>query len=435
MGEAGEASSQSEQYGSLFESAESGDLAAIRRLEAEGGGLSLAECTKCMRIATRDGRLEVVNYLAELALVEDEFAQLAIEHGHFGLARRLVELGADPRADGDRCLQLAVERGDLGTVKYLAGLGADIRDARRVAWAARLGHLPVVEYLAGLGADLWGRRCLSLRFAAEWGRAEVVEYIIAQRTTPWPALDLDECVRAAAYGGHLEIVRRLVGLGGDPHSMDNYCIEQAAAGGHAGVVEYLVGLGSIPRANIEQCLISAASGGHIGVIKVLWTAGANARIPNMRMKGDQLMDIAAARGHIPVIQYLLGHGPPSHLMWMRTAIKNDKINIIKWLGAWILLFPERANNRINEFVVYADSFNRVEIVKYLNRQGKLSISVSSLTGRYLAYCARAEPGLRKKAAATLYFWWVPRCFGLARQSGRRTRARNYRKYQRICTAP
>ena len=36
------------------------------------------------------------------------------------------------------------------------------------------------------------------------------------------------------------------------------------------------------------------------------------------------------------------------------------------------------------------------------------------------------------AARQLYYWWVPRSFDLARQSGRRTRARNLRTFRRMC---
>ena len=51
--------------------------------------------------------------------------------------------------------------------------------------------------------------------------------------------------------------------------------------------------------------------------------------------------------------------------------------------------------------------------------------------RFMQFCGRMELKFQRRATRQMYFWWLPRYYDLARRSGRRARARNFREYRRL----
>jgi hypothetical protein len=111
-----------------------------------------------LRIASSEGRLEVVKYLvehgADIHSENNHALKWASFYGRLEVVRYLVEHGADIHVDGDTPLLWASSEGNLDTVKYLLEAGADIHtdDDYALEWADRRGHSEVVNYLLEHGA-------------------------------------------------------------------------------------------------------------------------------------------------------------------------------------------------------------------------------------------------------------------------------------------
>jgi len=174
--------------------------------------------------------------------------------GSGALARALLDAGApvdgDP-VDPETPLITAASYGDAEVARVLVGAGADL-DARASAGAGGVpggtalrhavvfGMTDVVEVLLAAGAadlvqaaaagDVSARltsetseadRVAALRIAAERGRLEVIDQLIAA-STPVDGVDRDgsTALHAAAYSGRSDSVRRLLARGADPARRD-----------------------------------------------------------------------------------------------------------------------------------------------------------------------------------------------------------------------
>jgi ankyrin repeat protein len=145
----------------------------------------------------------------------------------------------------------AIRSGDVGAVAALLSDGAS-PDSRRgtdraMTWAAGLGEVEIMDLLYAHGARL----------------------------------DSDAAL-AAATGGHLEALRRLIGWGVDVDASDPYemsLLMTASLHGRGDVVEYLLGAGASPsRCDVVQCytaLILAAAHGYDRVVGLLIESGAD----------------------------------------------------------------------------------------------------------------------------------------------------------------
>ena len=85
----------------------------------------------------------------------DILLQIASQKGELALVKKLMEKGADPKAQGSEALISAADKGHLDVVKWLAEKGADpkAQDSPALNRAALNGHVDVVEWLLEKGAD------------------------------------------------------------------------------------------------------------------------------------------------------------------------------------------------------------------------------------------------------------------------------------------
>jgi ankyrin repeat protein len=183
---------------------------------------------------------------------------------------------------------VAAERGDRSRVAELIARDPSLVDARDersltpLHYAASDGHRTVASALLEAGADpniaaLGG--ATPLFFAAGNGHAGVVEVLLdhgadPEQRTPWNPL------RVAAGEGHLEVVRVLLVRGADPE-------------GH-----------NIPP------LLAAAAAGHVDVMAMLLAAGA--KINRVMLEDfSSALTVAAARGEVAAVEWLLAHGADS----------------------------------------------------------------------------------------------------------------------------
>ncbi|ERF74129.1 hypothetical protein EPUS_06398 [Endocarpon pusillum Z07020] len=181
--------------------------------------------------------------------------------------------------------------------------------------AAGRGKVKVLEYLLETDPkvaveSLRGRT--ALHAAAEGGHIEIVERLLATEA------DINKghgqnALEAAAGGGHIEVVERLLAAEADVDVLSGRTALQAAAhGGHIKVVERLLTAKAdvnapAAAADDRTALQSAAHGGHIKVVKRLLAAEADVNAAAASVDGRTALQAAAEGGHSQVKKLLKDH--------------------------------------------------------------------------------------------------------------------------------
>jgi uncharacterized protein len=119
----------------------------------------------------------------------------------------------------------------------------------------------------------------------------------------------------AAYFGHADVARYLIGIGADLEavSMDplrNRPLHAAASSGHAVVAQQLLGAGADPNAlqtGEWTPLHAAAERGSVELVQMLLAAGADPR--RRSASGATPRTLAEARGHTAVVGLLPAEPP------------------------------------------------------------------------------------------------------------------------------
>jgi ankyrin repeat protein len=154
---------------------------------------------------------------------------VAAEAGSVGVARLLIERGADVNDDSisgfGTALNVAIDRGHNSVAELLLSAGADGRRGRRfqvssLIVAAGSGNLPMVKRFVEMGFDVHETDgCLGqpLHCAVSGGHVEVAEYLLRHGTgvEDGPSKGFVSPLIAAAACGNLEGVKFLIGRGAD----------------------------------------------------------------------------------------------------------------------------------------------------------------------------------------------------------------------------
>ncbi len=256
---------------SLHEAAKNGDLAAVKRLIAEGadvnarndkgetplhhaaawGSKDVVEqlISEGADVHTKDGRGRTPLHHAALWGGRD-IAELLISEGaasneedndgqtplyvamHCGTPDRkdVVKVLAAEGA-GVSAIHLAAYMGDLAKVKSSldAGVGVNAKDGEGFALlhaAASGGQMEIVEFLIASGADANARDnkgATPLHKAARQGRKDVAEVLIAAGADIEVADDHNvRPLHAAAYSSAKDVAQLLIAKGADPNTEDNW---------------------------------------------------------------------------------------------------------------------------------------------------------------------------------------------------------------------
>jgi ankyrin repeat protein len=295
-----------------------------------------ADGTRALDCAARNGYQAVVEGLLahDPALLDlpgrgEQTALLAAAGGgHAGLARWLLERGADSRwraSDGTHALELASRNGHLPVSEVLLAYDPLLRDlpgrGERTALcvAAAGGHLGLMQRLLAARASPRRRAATvahPLDTAAEAGHVSVVEQLLAHdpELLELPGSRERSALIAAAGGGHMELVQLLLARGADPRRRQSdgaRALDRAAAAGDRAVVEHLLAhdhwLLDLPGKGERTALGAAAAGGHAALVGLLLTRGADPcrRSPD----GGHALEAACSQGRGPVAEALLAHDP------------------------------------------------------------------------------------------------------------------------------
>ena len=199
-------------------------------------------------------------------------------------------------------------------------------------------------------------------------------------------------IEAIRYG-HLEVVKYLVLMGANIHYANDYAICLSSERGHLEIVKYLITKGANFRANDDVAIRYAAEKGHLEVVKYLHIQGSN-----INAKDSWVIYFASIHGYLKIVKYAVENG--------------GIINNYSLLNAW--------------------NFEQFEVVKYLaEKNAPFSAGVSEQCLNYLSFCKRIKEKNKIRAQKKLYYWWIPICYDMKRECGKRMGQHSLNLYKKL----
>lgn len=212
-----------------------------------------------------------------------------------------------------------------------------------IMYAVTEGDLNFFESL--YNSNIHMKEELALRLSAEFGRLDLVQFLIEHGT--YVHAQNHAALILSATNGHFEIVKYLVEqAAADVHVSGGYALTQSASNGHIDIVKYLLKLGVNVHANEESALIISSKHGHFEIVKCLIENGADFRVDNYRPFRNSVIS-----GHLDMIKYLVNLGADPHIGFNYDTIEAD------------IEFP----------LIYSASNGSIEIVKYLVEECRADI--------------------------------------------------------------
>ena len=152
---------------------------------------------------------------------------------------------------------------------------------------------------------------------------------------------------------------------------------------------------SADTTSISFGLCWAAMYGHCDIVIYLVSIGADFK----GYGGDGLpIRWASMNGHLPVVQYLLSLG---------AAISSDDVS-------------------------FAADKGHFEVVKCIMETTGVGPTVmSEKCQAYFAFCKRMATQKQVRAQRTIYFWWIPICYDMTRECGKRMAVKNLQVYEQL----
>jgi ankyrin repeat protein len=270
-----------------------------------------------------------------------------VKYGFIDELKTKVNDGWNPSYDDNYAIRYAAEYGRVEMVKLLLAddrVDPSVNDNFAIQLAAENGHIEVVKLLlADDRVDPSARGNYAIRFAAETGHIEMVKLLLTDDRVD-PSDNNNYAIQLAAYYGHTEVVKQLLAdKRVDPSAEDNYAIRHAALKGHTEVVKLLLTDKKVdPSADDNYAIIYATENGHIEVVKLLLA--------------DKRVD--------PSAEYNFA---------IRYAADNGHTEIVKLLLADDRVDPSADDNFAIRYAAY---YGYTEIVKILLNQPKVKNSLS-----------------------------------------------------------
>ena len=67
----------------------------------------------------------------------------------------------------------------------------------------------------------------------------------------------------------------------------------------------------------------------------------------------------------------------------------------------------------------------LEVVKYLYEAGADISEISEKHKKYILFCEKMKTKIRERAQKKIYFWWIPICYDITRDCGKRMMQKNW----------
>ncbi|KAJ3298441.1 hypothetical protein HK104_010701 [Borealophlyctis nickersoniae] len=275
-----------------------------------------------LRLAVQNGSEGIVHLLldygANVSPIRESVLQTAAQMGEKNILSLLVERGADLHVGNERALRFAAEQCDHDVLLWLIDHGADINvsidaivlqyprwndEAQTVArqalrLAAGKGYEDAVHSLLELGVE---NSTDALSAAAAKGQESVIRLLqrswgVGVREIQW---NDNHAVRAAAQGGHVNVVALLLEAGGDAAA----ALRAGAAGGHEAVCRLALHRGADVHVGDGEALRASVGRGSASLVRLLLEEGADVHACN-----SEALKIAAQRGRDHIVAILLQYG-------------------------------------------------------------------------------------------------------------------------------
>ncbi|MEN9358516.1 MAG: hypothetical protein RL095_51 [Verrucomicrobiota bacterium] len=326
----------------LCAAVQAGDLAAIRRLLAEGQDPNQTDPQgwPLMYRAGVRGSIEILAALLEAGARldgEEESTALcgACSEGHLEAIRWLIEKGAILNRPSPAHTPLHSAAAHPEAVRLLLSLGAqwdarDHCDSQPIHNAACFS-LESLKIFQAAGASLDVKDCLGdqpIHYAADAGNCAVLEYLLQQGIpVDCPSgFARGQAIHSAASRGRIEAIRLLLGHGAKIDALERsggfirQPIHEAAACGSPETIGFLLSQGAqidAPDESGNQPIHVAAGSGKIETLRFLLSQGA--RIDVVNLAGEQ--PIHKAVGSLETMHFLVEHGA----RWEARARNGDQL--------------------------------------------------------------------------------------------------------------
>lgn len=274
-------------------------------------------------LAAVTGHLSTVEYLiskgADVNLKCGHYGSpmhAACFSGHISIVEKLLEHGADtkcPAAFFDNAFDAAVKGGheEIAVLLVRNQLEAPARQIEMdsiMDKAGYAGFVKVVNIFQQLHPDQNQNGTAKLiKGAISRGQVSHLQRFLKGRSEPKNLLPQD-AVAIAALHGHLSMMMFCIDLGLDIEAEGQFGtpLRSASLMGHYKIVQRLLDLGS--RMSEDKALIAASMKGHLRSVQALAEYKRKDRAKTRRYGLRKPLEVAAAHGHLHVLDYLVQAG-------------------------------------------------------------------------------------------------------------------------------
>lgn len=256
-------------------------------------------------------------------------------------------------------------------------------------------HFPSCKLSINMSKENLENFNVSLMLCSRYGNLDQVKLAVANGASVRTHNNASICW--ASYFGHYEIVKFLVEKGADIHVDNEYPLRTASTRGHYDVVKFLLEHGANIHANEDEAFrfANCSYDDPFDVVKLLVDSGAN-----IHANDDQGFVSACYFGHYRVAKFLIQQGANIHA---------------------------NHNNAIRQ----ASQSGHVEIVKLLVENGADKSLMSERDKLFISFCEKIEKKKRVEAVNKIGTWWIPFCYNLNRESGKRMMERSWQRVEEM----
>ena len=144
----------------------------------------------------------------------------------------------------------------------------------------------------------------------------------------------------------------------------------------------------------------------------------------------QLFDDAIKAGDLEKVKHLVSIGADIH------SGNNEAVMLASIFGHLeIVKYLCEAGADIqsckNQAVQCASEYGHIQVVKYLCEVGADISKISENHKKYILFCKKMEMKKKERAQKRIYFWWIPICYDLNRECGKRMMLKNLEKAREL----
>ena len=262
--------------------------------------------------------------------------------------------------------------------------------------SVKLGYLKAVKYLLKetflrYGYD-WFEMAIEL--AMKKNHLEILKYLLSKSESFQLYSQTDIELSVAIKLGRFERVKYLCETGKHQNQSCDPLLILASKNGQLEIVKYLLERGANPYMQDDHPILRACESGNLELVKFFISL-------HLKLIGKDYscIEMACRKGHLQLLKYLISLEDRSYI---QTQLP-------------YLLFS-------------SESENQLEICKFIIDTFEVDYRFQvPLFERYMAFCKKMKEKRRHQAAKKIYFWWIPICYSLDNEIGKRMAKLNWQR--------